>query len=80
MPIGRNRGRVVPEAEMEISPTLGRWPTPAVASGSGATVRVEEEEEDLAGNVVEVSGLGFAVGLCASSPDRGGGGELREIF
>jgi hypothetical protein len=47
----------VPEAEMEISPTLGRWS----AFKGGPPV------EDLAGNVVEASGLRFAVDLCASS-------------
>jgi hypothetical protein len=59
------------EAEMELSPTLGRWP--AHMHGAG---REDEGErglpvEDLAENVVEVSGLRFAVDLCASSSGSG---------
>ncbi|GAB1316149.1 hypothetical protein MFIFM68171_06359 [Madurella fahalii] len=43
-----------PDAEMEISPTLGRWP----ASKSIMLM------EDLAGHVVEVSGLRLGLDLC----------------
>ncbi|KAK3332307.1 hypothetical protein B0T19DRAFT_398089 [Cercophora scortea] len=53
----------VPEAEMEISPTLGRWPA------SGGVEEGEEGQmpvEDLRENIVRVSGLEFAVDLCGS--------------
>ncbi|KAK4133727.1 hypothetical protein BT67DRAFT_456517 [Trichocladium antarcticum] len=63
--VDRNVGQA-PEAEMEISPTLGRWPAhvksiSSDSQGEGGLV------EDLARNVVAVSGLKFAVDLCASS-------------
>lgn len=44
-----------PDADMEISPTLGRWP---------ASERIAAAE-GLVGHVVEVSGLRFAVDVCA---------------
>ncbi|KAK3682288.1 hypothetical protein B0T22DRAFT_484362 [Podospora appendiculata] len=54
-----------PEAEMEISPTLGRWPA------AGVTVTEEDGQvmpmEDLRENTVRVSGLEFAVDLCGST-------------
>ncbi|AEO64438.1 uncharacterized protein THITE_158356 [Thermothielavioides terrestris NRRL 8126] len=74
-----------PEAEMEISPTLGRWRAPharrAPGSGSGSGVVEGSEDslllslpvEDLARNVVEVGGLRFAVDVCGcASSDLGG--------
>jgi hypothetical protein len=48
-----------PEADMEISPTLGRWGPGKTGKDKGLPV------EDLVANVVEVSGLRFAVDLCA---------------
>jgi hypothetical protein len=44
---------------MEISPTLGRWGPGQTEKDKGLPV------EDLGANVVEVSGLRFAVDLCA---------------
>jgi hypothetical protein len=57
-----------PEADMEISPTLGRWRRHSLRMGGGLPV------EDLGANVVEVGGLRFAVDLCATSTFSGGGG------
>lgn len=57
---GRRRTRETtpaPEAEMEFSPTLGRWPS---TSNKG-----EVMGEELAGRVVNVSGLRFAVVICS---------------
>lgn len=48
----------VPEAEMEISPTLGRWQQQQRKNSELLVVM------DLGANVVEVSGLRFAVDLC----------------
>lgn len=55
-----------PEADMEISPTLGRWRRHSLGIGGGLPV------EDLGANVVEVAGLRFAVDLCATSTFGGG--------
>ncbi|KAK0615601.1 hypothetical protein B0T17DRAFT_656729 [Bombardia bombarda] len=48
-----------PVAEMQISPTLGRWPTSP--KGVGVGVGAGEVWEDIRDNVVVVSGLEFAV-------------------
>ncbi|KAK0707680.1 hypothetical protein B0H67DRAFT_556338 [Lasiosphaeris hirsuta] len=50
-----------PEAEMDLSPTLGRW-----ATDSGKTKTATVIFEDLASDPVEISGLAFAVDICAS--------------
>lgn len=59
--------QAAPEAEMEISPTLGRWPAQRQSMVSLEGKREGRTPvEDLTDNVVEVSGLRFAVDLCAS--------------
>ncbi|KAK4149040.1 hypothetical protein C8A00DRAFT_19229 [Chaetomidium leptoderma] len=69
----RKAGQQAPEAEMEISPTLGRWRR---HSDSEAERQRGLPVEDLVGaNVVEVSGLRFAVDVCSTAPFRGLGVE-----
>ncbi|KAK3906074.1 hypothetical protein C8A05DRAFT_30076 [Staphylotrichum tortipilum] len=57
-----------PEAEMQVSPTLGRWGAHAREVGGGDGGETGLLVEDLGANVVEVSGLRFAVDLCHCVP------------
>ncbi|KAK3303177.1 uncharacterized protein B0T15DRAFT_576585 [Chaetomium strumarium] len=65
---------LAPEAEMEVSPTLGRWQVRARKLEGEELHPVEDLE---ANNVVEVSSLKFAVDLCAC-PSEGGAMEAGE--
>ncbi|KAK3381926.1 hypothetical protein B0H63DRAFT_546669 [Podospora didyma] len=60
----KSRPSPAPNAEMETSPTLGRWPPYA---SEGRTLPLEY----LSDHIVEISGLKFAVDLCASFDDVG---------
>ncbi|KAK4187398.1 hypothetical protein QBC35DRAFT_498703 [Podospora australis] len=65
----RQEGTPAPEASMDISPTLGRWPGGGGAAVLGKRNRIPVENLERE-NAVEVSGLRFAVDLCASFQGR----------